>query len=382
MSQEILNDIELLKIMMRDMGAASSLYKPTNWWEYHQNINIPELENKGLANIFNDPNHRIIGFIGDRLRPKIATYNLNGVRLLSNKFTRRVPGWEKLLSVFSKCLTQACNYIPHTAPYRMNADDILLLIYYFTKQIGQERNAKPLEAVQRSRIGNPVDTFEVDGRLYNFKILQSYMYYSYANQFVDFDNIETVVELGSGWGSQAEVWMQLNPDVRLFLFDISPTLYVAEQYLRSVFGNRVISYREMREAKSLSELPGGKIYMLGSWQFELLKELKFDLFWSTRSLSEMEPDVIENYLTIASAGADAVYLCQTTGGARLALRKNQPGVKERVVWSDYERILEKNFNKIAEDPYFSPSQPSLRAAQGHDRYFQFVKEAVWKRRDA
>ena len=58
------------------------------------------------------------------------------------------------------------------------------------------------------------------------------MYYSYANQFVDFDNIETVVELGSGWGSQAEVWMQLNPDVRLFLFDISPTLYVAEQYLR------------------------------------------------------------------------------------------------------------------------------------------------------
>ena len=73
-----------------------------------------------------------------------------------------------------------------------------------------------------SMIGNPEDRFNVEDRSWSYTMLNFYMRYAWACQFIDFDSIDSVVELGSGSGKQAEVWANLHPHLTLFLFDIPP----------------------------------------------------------------------------------------------------------------------------------------------------------------
>jgi len=47
----------------------------------------------------------------------------------------------------------------------------------------------------------------------------------------------------------------------------------------------------------LSNITPGRVHLLGNWQMPTLREFQFDLFWNAASFGEMEPDVVENYLS-------------------------------------------------------------------------------------
>lgn len=48
MTNTLINDMELLETMMKDMENAPPLFKPTKYWKYHENIHLKWLENMDL----------------------------------------------------------------------------------------------------------------------------------------------------------------------------------------------------------------------------------------------------------------------------------------------------------------------------------------------
>jgi len=198
---------------------------------------------------------------------------------------------------------------------------------------------EPLEKLSGSLAGNPEDTISIDGRNYTFTLLYYYLRYAYTARFFPYSNAPVIVELGSGSGRQAEIIAKLHPQACIVLFDLAPQLYVCHQYLKAVFGGAIVDYRESRELPRLEAVPG-RIYLLGTAQFPRIAEFpRVDLFWNAASMQEMEPRVVENYLSIVRVTASAVYLMEHMGGKEKAQKAGDAGVLEQVTLEHYKRGL-------------------------------------------
>jgi putative sugar O-methyltransferase len=137
---------------------------------------------------------------------------------------------------------------------------------------------------------------------------------------VSLNKIDTILELGAGLGRNIEVLAHLLPNATLFVVDIPPQLYVTNQYLSKVFGDRVIPYRKAiaLKPKTGQGLPvevKGKIVILPSWQMPAWSDIKINLFWNSASFQEMEPDVVTNYLgLVKKMSPEWIYINALPGG--------------------------------------------------------------------
>jgi len=153
---------------------------------------------------------------------------------------------------------------------------------------------------------------------------------------MDFDSIDTMMEIGSGSGKQIEVIRKLHPDVCFYVIDVPPQLYVCEQYLSVLFPDSVVSYRRTRTMKIIPEERQGKVFIIGNWKIPELASLNYDLFWTSASFQEMEPDIVLNYLKYVNQQVNKyVFLCEVMEGQQLANVKGEYGVLERTKLEHY-----------------------------------------------
>ncbi|MFM9986263.1 MAG: putative sugar O-methyltransferase [Flavobacteriales bacterium] len=332
MANQVKDDLALLKMMNDDMKSASSMYNPTNYWAYYEKVLMPELENQGLAD-FRRRKHTVLRSFGatDIIEKPLADFRKS--RLFYNRILRQIPGWDGAIRGLNNFGSGIISMFPGWKQARRQQP------YDFCKQLGEKFKAKPLDGFSYSDVGNPEDRIEVDGRLYTFKALYYYQRYVYAQRFFNFEKIQTLVELGSGSGKSIEVLKKLYPNITYILFDISPQLYVCEQWLKEVFPNDVVSYRDCRNMTSLDNLQSGKIYVFGAWHFPLLKGQKVDLFWNCASFQEMEPDVVANYLSFVNDSAKEVFLLEKMNGKEIAGQEGSKGVLNPVTMADYKKGL-------------------------------------------
>ena len=341
---QVKDDLELLSMMMDDMNKGAALYKPTNYWSVCEKKLLPELKELGLRDFRRRRDSILTSMGATDLIPTMGEVSLRSFGRLNNRYTRKLPFWLYFLGKTSKFLNymlrirrQSSHY---TLPYSIELENLGLLAYEIAKNAGEfVCNAKPISQFEVSLVGNPEDVFDVDGRKYTLAILNYYLHYVYASHTVDFEKLNSVVELGCGLGRQAEIIGKLHPNISYLLFDIPPQLYVCQQYLNSVFPGRVISYRQTREMTALpSNLEPGKIYICGTNMFPLLKGLQFDLFWNAASFQEMEPNVVANYLKYVNSGAIHIYLHQKKGSA-IAKSPGEVGVLEQTTFTHYRENL-------------------------------------------
>lgn len=332
MSNQVKDDLELLKLMNDDMKSSSSNYNPTNYWAYYEKVLMPELETQGLRD-FRRRKHSVLRSFGatDLIEKPLVDFRTS--RLVYNKLTKSIPGFVSLI----KGANSAASSVVRSFPGWRNS--IQNRPYEFCKSLGKKYGAKPIESFSCSDIGNPEDRIEVDGRLYTNKMLYYYQRYAYAQQFINFDNVKVLAELGSGSGKSIEVLKKLYPKLTFVLFDISPQLYVCEQWLKEVFPGQVVSYRDCRTMTSLENLEQGKIYIFGAWHFPLLKNYNLDLFWNCASFQEMEPDVVANYLSYVNESAKDVFLLEKMNGKETAEEAGTKGVLNPVTIEDYKKGL-------------------------------------------
>jgi putative sugar O-methyltransferase len=165
-----------------------------------------------------------------------------------------------------------------------------------------ERNDpdKLLASLSEPLEGNPPRVFQGD-RLISQDLANSFLeYQSVMDSEVDASEIRTIMELGSGYGRTAYVYLNLHPDRRYVLVDIPPALYVCEKYLSDLFEDRnIFSFRPFERYDDISdEYESADIAFLMPHQLELLPEKSVDLFINISSLHEMRMDQIRYYFGI------------------------------------------------------------------------------------
>lgn len=279
----------LLELMLDDAANIPAVYRPTNYWAvYHEKI-VPELREQGLHN-----------------------------------FRRRK------VSMFSK-------FNGRDKPFQTSIE--LQQLLEQTESRARLAGAKPLDCLEISLVGSPKALFEWKGKKYTANMLNYYLDYAYCSQFVNWEAIRFVVELGSGAGKQVEVLKKLYPHLTFLLFDMAPELYVCQQYLSAVFPNSTISYEETRQWSSLPSGLEGKIAFFGNWKFPILETITADLFWSCATFQEMEPDVVAHYLSFVNRVCRVVFLSQELEGKSRAPQLGESGVITPTTYQNYHQGL-------------------------------------------
>lgn len=313
---QVRDDPELLDLMLSDMAAAPALYQPTNYWRSYVARGVAELRAIGLRD-FRRRRDSVLGSFGAtdifpwvyRRKPRHAGHPVASVA-------------KAMIELLADCswgpVRTAMRYAA-LAVAGADDEDLLTACYEAARAAGEAAGARPLEAWTSSRVGNPDAVFVRDGREYTLIGLYYYAMYAHAARRIDFPKASHYAEIGSGAGRQVELLRALFPTMRFLLFDIPPQLYVCERYLASLYPDSVISYRETRAWKTLPALPPGAIAILGSSRLPEISGLGWDVFWSSASFGEMEPDVVLNYLGFVDrATRKSVFLHQRMAGKELA----------------------------------------------------------------
>ena len=164
----------------------------------------------------------------------------------------------------------------------------LINMYLFSKYFGIANNAKPIEQLSDSLVGNPKNVYRVKNKNYTFSLLRYYSLYSETCKIIDYSKISTILEIGSGFGMQAEVFKKLYPNITIFLTDQPSHMLLQKQYLSKIFPNKVEWYNNINDFS-------GKIILLKP---ENIVDIEFDLLWNSLSFQVMDINVAKNYLKI------------------------------------------------------------------------------------
>lgn len=370
--EQVKDDPELLKLMMKDHLSVSDLFKPTNYWSYYEKTILSELQELGLHDFRGRNNSLLSSFGATDLHPFSALLNL-WIRLSSSPYDLRII----ILRFFVKMYLKIMKLQTHLTrnSIKCPSDEyrsINLSCYKFAKSYGEKNGAKPINEFEGSLVGNPENVFYVNGKLYTNSLLSHYTHYAYCCKHMNFDSIDTIMEIGSGSGKQIEVIKKLHKHLCFYVFDISPQLYVCEQYLSALFPDSVVSYRQTRTMKSIPEPQKGKIFIFGNWKIPELTNLNSDLFWNAESFQEMEPAVVLNYLKYVNQKTTKyVFLNERMKGVKVALTKKKFGVLEQTKLEHYKRGLKDFRLEDLSRTIFLPRISSL---------FSSYEYSFWKRK--
>lgn len=338
----------LLEKLIAAYKEAPEEFQATRYWDTKENAVVEAIKELNPQEL-RSGKHAILGTFGfnEFVFNRIATFGLR-IRMI--------------FALIRKVFFRGVTYLP----YSVDLPDIREMAYHHCELLSELTKAKPIQSIQASRFGNPEDIFEIKGNLYSMQFLGYYIRYCFAQKHISFKGNEIIVELGSGSGHQVEVLKKLYPEMTIICFDLPPQIYLCELYLTNVFGkDNLVSIEETMHWKDLSKLQKGKIHFMGNWQFPVLKDFKFDLFWNAASFGEMEPAVVKNYLNYISQNADWVYLLQIRKGNRAE------SVDQPIVFEDYNSWLG-NY-ALAEEHDAWRAHKRMTENRG---YF----EAVWKQK--
>lgn len=256
-------------------------------------------------------------------------------------------------------------------PYDLRVSDIGEMAYRHCELLGKVTNAKPISSIEMSTFGNPGDLMTVEGRKYSINFLTYYVRYCFAHQHIGFKGDEIIVELGSGSGRQVELLKKLYPGMTVLCFDLPAQMYLGQRYLEEALGKQHVVGTEVTLGwKDLSRVEKGKVHCFGNWQIPMVSAFDFDVFWNAASFGEMEPGVVERYLSYILGRARWVYLMQARQGKETAGKIH---VEQKTTFEDYDRFLP-GYDVVGEQDAFDAHR-----RVGHTGgYF----EAVWKRAGA
>jgi len=331
---QVEDNLELLEQMIKDSMSSDPLYTASNFWLFYENKIIEELrtqdlkdfrrrENSELADFGAVDSHWIFAPIDNSIKGLYLKTALLNFKIIAKFKTLKKIGIKKF---FSK-----------------KPDYLYYYLYNLAKSYGEKCGARSIEYFEADLVGNP-KVFSINKKQYTPNLLYYYVMYSYCCQFIDFDQINSIMEIGGGSGKQLEVIKKLHPHITFYVFDLCPQLYVCERYLSKIFPDSVVSYKETRDMIKIPENKKGKIFILGNWKISTLENLECDGFWNSASLQEMEPDIVANYLKyVNNKTSKFVFLHETMGGQTLAKDKGKKGVLEKTTLENYKSALD-NFD--------------------------------------
>jgi putative sugar O-methyltransferase len=205
------DDPTLLDKLFHDMASASELWKPTNYWEVEETVLTPTIRREGITHFRASYNSAFITF-GVTSIPQILTDTFvprNISRKLAFKLLRML-GLDEL--VFKSHIEE------HGRTFAAFQNTCFQLVLQCDAD-------KEILTIADSGLANPRDLFSPEGhkeREYTIGFLRYFWQYLWLKRFVDFKRIKIIMELGSGYGGQAEVLCKLHPHIKYIICDIPP----------------------------------------------------------------------------------------------------------------------------------------------------------------
>lgn len=342
-------DITELSPLIEAYRKAPEEFQATRYWQTYEKQILDELREVDINRI-RSGEYPILGTFG--FGDTVYVYHPHE------------PGWRKAVKKFVHRHVLKDRGI---LPYRLDLPSLQKMAYHQCELVGQLCSARPVSELEMSTFGSPTDQFRIEDRTYSVQFLNFYVRYCFAHKHMRFAGNETVVELGSGSGTQIEVLKRLFPDMTILCFDMPAQLFLCEQYLSNALDTAIVSSRETINWTDLSSVRPGHVHFLGNWQIPMLADYSYDCFWNAASFGEMEPDVVQNYLRYVQPGANWVYLMQARHGKETGATAR---VKRPTTFEDYDRFL--NGFELVESHDAWTSLGPLSQSGG---YF----EAVWRR---
>jgi len=346
-----MNHLEKLNAAYRN---APEIFQAGRYWKSYEEQIIDEVSSADLSELRSGK------------YPIFSTFGFND---LVYNYHPRMPFYVKLMRKLVRRF-----FIDNRAslPYSLRLDDIREMAYNYCDIQGQLSNARPISSIETSLFGNPQDLFTFKGKQYTMKFLSFYARYCFAQKFTKLKGDEVIVELGSGSGYQVEILKKAYPNLTILCFDLPAQLFLCEQYLGNVLGrDAVVSSEQNINRTDLSNLEKGKVHFFGNWQFPLIKDFQFDLFWNAASFGEMEPEIVANYLSYVGSNCKWIYLMQARNGKESS---QDSGVRKPTVFADYNQMLAGRYELVQEEDAFD----AHRRVSQTGGYFQ----AIWHRAGA
>ncbi len=303
-----------------EMRLQSTLYQPTEFWAEASELLYEDMVTHGIDN-FRSATYPLSFFV--------PTYGKRGNGL--DNFIEEVI--EPLLKENQLSTKQILTLNAMLSGKNQAEADYRVLLASYTPE--SDTN---LMTFSESKVGSPIEHFEFDGNKYSRSALNYLLGLSFLSQHTSLDNINTVVEIGGGFGTLGEILTKTKKQVRYMDFDIAPTLNVADYYLSNVFGrDKVGGFLQQESPKDV--LKNNKpINIFGAWQIEDL-DGPIDLFVNFISFQEMEPEVVQNYLNHVDRIKAKWVLLRNIREGKQTTKKSKYGVNEPVYTDDYKRML-------------------------------------------
>lgn len=279
------DNIQLLKLMLRDQKSASPIYRPGPYWERYQSRITSAILKNGISNFRSDS---AIGgswadtFIRD---PFDVSYNFKGTvvdAIMSAPFFRSIR--QRYNKLTNDHLTALLDY----------KSDLYERI--FASMI--EEATKKFD-IPDTLVGNTEDVVKIGGEMYAAIYVEFIArMLNFEHEGYDLSDKKSVMEIGGGIGGMTHLISSAFPNVRKFIYiDIPPIIYVATQYLASFFPESVVGYDKTRSMKTIgfSDDDRLEILCLCPWQLPNISPASIDVLYNSASFSEMTPEIVGNY---------------------------------------------------------------------------------------
>lgn len=308
--------------LMEKLTEQSSLYQPGNFWKEASKDLVEEFSEHGIENFrrLNSPLSFFVptyGFPGNACSKPIMN-SFKQWQIEQNLPEKQESFFTQFSSGFSSAL----------ADYR-----VLAASEYADQDIPR------LLEFSESEVGNPIEHFEIEGKLYSRSALNYLLGLAFLKKFIDFSTIETVMEIGGGFGTLGEIVYKTLPGSQYINIDIPPTICCSSYYLQQVCGDQnVTTFENLKSRDKIKVQDLTSVTVLPSWQIELLQG-KVDLFINFISFQEMEPEIVQNYLDHVSRLKTKWVLLRNMREGKPLRSQHRFGVDKPIFSEDYQVML-------------------------------------------
>jgi putative sugar O-methyltransferase len=314
-----------LELIKKINISKKKIYQPTSFWEKPSEKIQQEIINEGLANF--------------RKLPTPLSFFVPNYGIPTNSFSHEIS--KELLDLLKKngSKKQKLAMGEFLSGYFHALSDYRVFL------ASNDESKKPfLKHFSESTYGNPLEQFEFDGKKYSRSSLNYIQGLCFLKSFIERDEIKTVLEIGGGFGSLGEI-LKYSEDIKYIDIDIPPMSFITWKYLENVYGNENIEpYVQNKNEIFIENIE--RCAVLNSWDIEKLNG-EIDLFVNFVSFQEMEPHIVENYLTHVKRLNPKWVLLRNMREGKQIKKPGDVGVEVPIKKGAYLEMLQDKYNRIS-----------------------------------
>ena len=276
-----MNQNLLKKLIEDEKKNDKNLYSAGPYWDYKNSRAILEIKKKGLNNF-----RGYAAGIGSSFADSL-------ILDIRNELNTKGKIVSKLFSLFS---------FDKIFSYQLKVTKSHINSYLKNLSIVYKNNQNVLKLIEKYKFENTTEfgclkKFNLNGKEYSTHYLEMADRIDKLSNKFDYKKINNFFEIGGGFGSNVHFLISNFPNIKKIIYlDIVPNIFVATEYLKFHYGDKVKDYLNCRDLKEISFSKDSEleIICIPPWEIEKLK-IKVNHFHNAASFVEMPEVVIKNY---------------------------------------------------------------------------------------